>query len=153
MTADLVLDIKNGTGEGPVWVPEVQALWWTDITASILHCLVPATGKHETFAAPARVGCFALRRDGSLLIAMENAIGTFDPASGHYTEMAVPEASVVGNRFNDGRCDRRGRFFVGSMYEPRGCEGGVLWRYDGGRHCTRMADGVTIANGLAWSSG
>ncbi len=151
MIADLVFDAKNRTGEGPVWDPLAQALWWTDIPAAAVHRYVPATGSHETIAAPARIGCFALHQNGSLLVAMEHAIGTFDPASGRYMELAVPEAGMSGNRFNDGRCDRRGRFFAGSMYEPRGREGGILWRYDGANRCTRVADGITVANGLAWS--
>ena len=151
MTADLVLDIKNETGEGPVWDPVAQALWWTDIPAATLHRLLPGSGKHDTFAAPGRVGSFALHRDGGLLLAIEHAFGKFEPATGRYTELAAPELGMTGNRFNDGRCDRRGRFYAGSMYEPRGREGGALWRYDGGAICTRVADGVTVANGLAWS--
>lgn len=82
---------------------------------------------------------------------MEHAFGTFDTVSGRYTELATPEIGADGNRFNDGRCDRRGRFFAGSMYEPRGRANGSLWRHDGDNRCTHIAGGVTVANGLAWS--
>ena len=150
-TADLLLDVRNRTGEGPVWDAGGRALWWTDIPTSQIHRLNTDTRAHVTFEAPQRVGCFALRPGGGLVVAMEHAFGYLAPETGVFTELACPEAGQTGNRFNDGRCDRRGRFFAGSMYEPRGRETGVLWRLDASGSVTRMAGGVTVANGLAWS--
>lgn len=151
MRAELLIDVKDQTGEGPVWDGARGVLWWTDIPGARVHRWDAASGRRETFAMPGRVGCLAVRADGRLLVAMEHAFGVFDPSDQSYRAIAEPEAGMTGNRFNDGRCDRRGRFFAGSMYEPRGRETGCLWRYDGGGRATRIAGDVTIANGLAWS--
>ncbi len=82
---------------------------------------------------------------------MEHDIGFFDPERGTFETRATPEAGEADNRFNDGRCDRRGRFFAGSMHEPRTRDAGVLWRFDTLGVATAIAGGVTVANGLAWS--
>jgi sugar lactone lactonase YvrE len=63
----------------------------------------------------------------------------------------VPEADRPGNRYNDGRCERRGRFLPGSMSVDRGWPSGVLYRVDPDRRVSEIASGVTVANGLAWS--
>jgi sugar lactone lactonase YvrE len=55
------------------------------------------------------------------------------------------------HRFNDGRCDRQGRFFAGTMNERRDAASGVLYRVDAGGALVAIAGGVTISNGLAWS--
>ena len=151
VTADLVLDVKDMTGEGPVWSMSDATLWWTDVNGRRLHRYVPASRTHDTFPMPARVGCFAMRTSGGIVCAMEHAIGFADPVTGRYEAAAAPEDGRTGNRFNDGRCDPRGRFFAGSMNEVAGGATGTLWRFDPDRAVTPIVAGISISNGLAWS--
>jgi sugar lactone lactonase YvrE len=151
LKADLVLDVKDQTGECPTWVAEEAALWWTDINGSRLHRYEPGSGRRETFRTEARVGCFAVRRGGGLVVAMEHTLGLLDPRKGALQTLASVETELPRNRFNDGRCDRRGRLFAGTMNEARDGAKGALWRLEAGRAPERVADGVAIANGLAWS--
>lgn len=152
-TADLVLDAQDTTGEGPVWCPRTALLWWTDIPGKRLHRLDPASGAHEVFATPGRVGCFALREQGDgLLVAMDHAIGILQPETGRFTQLVEVETDKDKNRFNDGRCDRRGRLFAGTMTSGTDAPAdGALWRYTSPDDCVRVADGVGVANGLAFS--
>jgi L-arabinonolactonase len=150
-SADLVLEARDGVGEGPVWDGARSCLWWVDIEGRRLHSYEPDGGRHVAVATPGRVGSFALRKDGGLVAAMEHALGLLDPATGAFSALAEPEADRVGNRFNDGRCDRRGRFLAGSMSLDQSWPGGALWRLDPDRRVAEVASGVTIANGLAWS--
>ena len=55
------------------------------------------------------------------------------------------------HRFNDGRCDRQGRFFVGSMNEKRDADTAALYRLDADRSFHELFGDMTISNGLAWS--
>lgn len=151
MTPDLVLDAKADCGEGPVWDGATGRLWWTDIPARAVHCFDPATGHDETWAMPGRVGCFALAETGGLLVAMEHGFCRFDPATGELTTIAEPEADRAENRFNDGRCDRRGRFLASSMHEPRTTPLGALWQLEAARGVRLMADNALVGNGLAFS--
>ena len=82
---------------------------------------------------------------------MERGIGFADPASCRYDAIAEPERDRAGNRFNDGRCDARGRFFAGSMNDAEGAATGALWRLDPDRALTSIFSNITVSDGLAWS--
>jgi L-arabinonolactonase len=151
LSAELVLDARNETGEGPVWDEQGQCLWWTDIPGKHLHRLDPAKSEHSSFAMPGRVGCFALRETGGLILAMEQGFATFEPETGAIEQLAEPERGLAHHRFNDGRCDRSGRFLAGSMNMARNGATGQLWRLEPDGAATRLAGGVTVANGLAFS--
>jgi sugar lactone lactonase YvrE len=150
-TADLVLDARDGTGECPVWDDQARALWWTDIPGRRLHRLDVTTGAYQTYAMPGRVGAFALRRSGGLVLAMERGFSTFDPETGSVANLAQPEAHLENHRMNDGRCDRAGRFLAGSMNLDRSGPTGVLWRLDASGEAARVTDGAIVSNGLAFS--
>jgi sugar lactone lactonase YvrE len=146
-----VLDAKAETGESPVWVPEEQALYWTDIPAKTLNRFDPKTGKNQVWPMPEEVGSFALRGGGGLVAALRSGFAFIDLDGGRIERLADPEADQPKNRFNDGRCDRQGRFWAGTMNEPRDARSGALWRLDPDLSHHRMADDVMVANGLAFS--
>lgn len=150
-TADLVLDCRDETGECPLWDPVEQVLWWVDINGCRLHRWHPESRRHTTVATPARVGSFALRAAGGMVAAMEHAIGWLDPATGAFAALAEPEAGRTDHRFNDGRCDPRGRFLAGSMNLALAAPTGTLWRLDARLRLAEVAGHATVANGLAWS--
>lgn len=151
LTAELLLDARNETGEGPVWDGGARCLWWTDIPARRLHRFTPANHEHRSYEMPGRVGCFALRDAGGMILAMEQGFATFDPKTGAVAKLQEPEAGLADHRFNDGRCDPAGRFLAGSMNMARTAASGQLWRLDPDGAHMRVAGGVTIANGLAFS--
>jgi sugar lactone lactonase YvrE len=146
-----VLDAKAQTGESPVWVPEEQALYWTDIPGKTLNRFDPATGANRVWPMPEEVGSFALREGGGLIAALRSGFALIDLERGQIERLIDPEADRPENRFNDGRCDRQGRFWAGSMNEPRDARSGALYRLDSDHRCQRMADDVMVANGLAFS--
>ena len=153
MTAiECVVDAKATLGEGPLWDPRDKVLWWLDIKAPAIHCYDPATKEDRVWRAPEDVGCVAVRERGGLVVAMRNGLSFFDPASGRFDPILDPESDIPDNRFNDGKPDRQGRFWPGSMYEgnsPR--PSGSLYRLDANLSCRRMVTGITCSNGLAWS--
>lgn len=151
MTPDLLLDAHAECGESPVFDATTGRLWWTDIPARRLHCTDPATGLDESFGAPGRIGCFALARTGGLVVAMEHGLARFWPEDGRLEVLAEPEADRPENRFNDGRCDHRGRFLASSMHEPRTIPQAALWQLDPGRGTRVLADHALVGNGLAFS--
>jgi sugar lactone lactonase YvrE len=146
-----VLDAKAQTGESPVWVAEEQALYWTDIPGKTLNRLDPASGDNRVWPMREEVGCFALREKGGLVAALRSGFAFIDLEGGGVEPIVDPEAHLPDQRFNDGRCDRQGRFWAGTMNEPRSARSGALYRLDADRRCTRMADDVMVANGLAFS--
>ncbi len=153
-TITCVLEAKALLGESTYWDTATQRLWWIDIYAKAIHRFDPATGHNDTFEAPEYLGCLAVRRRGGLVVSMASGFHFFDPDSGAFTAIADPEVHLAQTRFNDGKTDRQGRFWSGSMFEAEGetpKKIAALYRLDPDLSCHRMVTDVGCSNGLAWS--
>jgi sugar lactone lactonase YvrE len=137
-------------GEVPRWHAAEQALYWIDAFKPAVHRLDPASGKVESWTPPEKLGSFAPRKAGGLVIAGRNGFALYDPRSGHFARIADPEAGGSINILNDGRCDSRGRFWVGSMSRTIQNPTGTLYRLDRGR-VDALDNTIWVANGVAWS--
>ena len=137
-------------GEGTVWCPEEQALYWVDIKRPCVRRWTLATGDITSWTMPEHVGSLALRRDGGILVALRSSISFFDPATGAIEAQGWPTDHATDMRFNDGKCDRQGRFWAGTMSDGDRAPRGKLYRFDH-RGCVPMLDGIDIPNSLCWS--
>jgi sugar lactone lactonase YvrE len=147
----LIVDAKSRLGEVPVWDVREQALYWVDIEGRKLFRRDEASGavRHWTFAE--RIGSFALRQAGGLVCAFASGFAFFDPDSEAVEWIARPEAMIARNRFNDGKCDRAGRFWAGSMDDRLSEHTGTLFRLDPDRTVHRLDGAIGCSNSLAWS--
>jgi L-arabinonolactonase len=151
---ECVVDSNSLLGEGPVWDPKESVLWWLDIYGRKIHRFNPADGSNVTWNSPEELGCIGLRANGGLIVTRKTGFYFFDPATGQFEAIIDPEAHLPETRFNDGKTDRQGRFWAGTMFEVPGRETeyiGGLYRMDGDRSVHKMISGVSCANGLAWS--
>jgi sugar lactone lactonase YvrE len=154
MDITCVVDAKAELGEGTIWDPKAGVLWWIDIWSKLIHCYDPKTGKDDTWPAPEFLGCIGLRAKGGLVVTMVSGFYFFDPKTGAFEAIVDPEAHLADTRFNDGKPDRQGRFWSGSMFEAPGKQVefiGSLYRMDKDLSVHRMIEGVGCCNGLAWS--
>lgn len=138
-------------GESPVWDDRLQRLYWVDIREPAIRRLDPATGHISSWRMPDLVGSIALSDDGRLLVALPQFIAVFDTASGSMEPLVRPPELIPGHRFNDGRCDRQGRFWVGSMHNVTRAPEGVLYQLQGRGALMPMRGGICIPNSLAFS--
>jgi len=146
-----VLDVKARLGECALWnVPE-QSLYWVDIDAPSLNRFDPATGRNVAMPMPASIGCFAFRAGGGFVVALRDGVFFAGPSGRLERKVADAPYDPAHHRFNDGRCDRQGRFLAGTMNERRDASTAALWRLDPDLAFTRVLDDLTISNGLAWS--
>ena len=122
MSAELVLDARNATGESPVWRASEQALYWADIPRGVLHRWLAGQLQHTQWQLPQMLACMAAwNGDGQRWVAgLEDGIYEVVAKEGVETAQIRPLAAVQhalpGMRFNDGRCDRQGRFVAGTMF-------------------------------------
>jgi sugar lactone lactonase YvrE len=137
-------------GESPMWHPQQQRLYYCDIPGRKLHRFDPLSQALEHWDFDTEVASIAPMQGGALLLAARDGLWSFDPASGARTLLAEPPYEPAKERFNDGKCDPQGRFWVGTIYEPRDPPLASLHCYSAGT-LRRMADGITVSNGLAWS--
>jgi L-arabinonolactonase len=100
---------------------------------------------------PEAIGSFALREAGGALVALRSGLHLLDLRSGALDLFCAVEPDRPDNRLNDGRCDRRGRFWVGSMHDRLRAPTGALYRVDPDRTSQRVLDGITVPNSLSWS--
>jgi len=151
MSFDVLVDCSNVLGESPLWCMRRQKLFWVDIRApALLSCDADGANLHTT-AMPEAIGSFAFRSDDTLVTAMKSGLYDFDPATGHHTLIAAPDASLPDHRFNEGKCDPRGRFWAGTMNDVVREPTGSLFRLDRDRRCDRVLGGIAVPNSLAWS--
>jgi len=143
-------EIINRLGEGPVWCPQQQALFWVDISSPAVHRYRPDTGAVATWSMPEYVGSLALC-DGGVLVALASAMTVFNPAAGAFKAVAQAKHATPDLRFNDGKCDRQGRFWVGSMTTGDRAPVGKLYRLDADGTFTAVLERITIPNSLCWS--
>jgi sugar lactone lactonase YvrE len=138
-------------GESPVWCGREQALYWVDVRAPAVRRYDDETGKIQSWAMPEMAGSLAVRESGGLIVALATALVFFDPKTGTIERIAEPEAHVPQRRFNDGKCDRQGRFWAGTMDDiTRGPEG-TMYRLDADRRCVPIFNGIRAPNSIAWS--
>ncbi|HWD19560.1 MAG TPA: SMP-30/gluconolactonase/LRE family protein [Verrucomicrobiae bacterium] len=142
MRAELVCDGKHELAEGPVW--HKGALWWVNINAGELHRL------GEKRQVRPSLGCAAPCADGRWLCGAGGELGFYDWQSARWETIAVVEQETR-NRFNDGKCDPAGRFWVGSMSRKQEAATGGLYVMDGALRPKRVLTERMISNGLAWS--
>lgn len=146
-----VLAAGDLLGEGPVWSASEQALYRVDIKRPALHRWSPESGEVRDWALPADVGSFALRSGGGAVVALRTGLHLMDLDTGAVTPVCDPEEGLPENRFNDGKCDRRGRFWAGTMRDDESAPAGSLYRLDADHTCTRMRSGIICSNGIGWS--
>jgi len=144
-----VADTQAVLGEGPVWVEREQALYWVDIQSSKVFRLHDGDVRH--WQTPMRVCSLAPRAKGGFVAGTEDGIFFVDLDSGRFEPIADPEADRPGNRFNDGKVDRAGRFWAGTMDDQEREAAGTLYRLDADLRCLAIDDGYRITNGPAFS--
>ena len=143
----------NTLGETPLWSATEQALYWIDCNEHALMRWAPGAPSADRWPMPDRIGGIALAPRG-LIVVLARAIHHFDPASGAL-ELIATTPLPAHVPLHECRCDRQGRLWVGgidSTFSPdnRTPGGGAYMRLEGDR-LVRVIEGVTIANGMAFS--
>jgi len=151
----LVADARAALGEGPLWCPDRQCLFWVDIPAGAVHRFDPATG--EDTVLPGDVGepvaCLARRGSGGYLLATASRVMAFDGERiDAGAEVARPIAGRPGTRLNDGKVDPAGRFWIGSNDEPEEVPRGHLFRIDPDATVSEIDGPFVVSNGPAFSA-
>jgi L-arabinonolactonase len=148
-----ILNVSNILGEGILWDSRRAVLWWTDIPGQRLHRYDWVHGTMQIFDTPERVGSFGLvEASEKLIAAFASGIALYDVRQQSVDWLRLPEALHPGIRFNDGRVDRCGRFWSGTMVERNQLvASGCLYSIDATGEARCHVRGVRIANGLCFS--
>ncbi|MDT0596068.1 SMP-30/gluconolactonase/LRE family protein [Glaciecola petra] len=156
------IECQNTLGENVLWHTSEQVLYWTDIQEKELYMWNAESGRTSSISLPFRMTSFAFTANiGVLLAAFEQGIGLYNIQNGELNWLSSPESNNEHTRFNDGKCDTQGRYWVGSMVENGNynkldesekaalyclkCEGANKYK------SKRVLSGLHISNGLAFN--
>lgn len=146
-----VLPHRFELGEGPVWDDRTGNLLWVDILGGTVQEFNVATGKHREVDTGSLVGAVALCGNGHLLAALDTRLEFIHRQSGRRKLLTALEGVSPGIRFNDGKCDPAGRFWIGTMPLSEDRPEGALYCLGADGQYREQLRGVTISNGLAWN--
>ena len=147
--AELALDAKAKLGEGALWQPDQQRLYWIDIKSKELHFYDPITGNDEKYLLPNEPGTVVPLKNGNCMLAFCNGIFEWNKTTEKLTFFAENPEQAIGSRYNDGKCDPSGRLWVGTYAdEKKQC---ALYRVNGDGSVKKMVEDVVCSNGIVWS--
>jgi sugar lactone lactonase YvrE len=138
-------------GESPFWHPQEQMLYWADIAGCKLHRLNPFMGDVETWGMPSEPGCFAPAKRGGFIIALRDRIVGATAWGADLRTLRSLDHDTATTRANDGKCDAAGRFWAGTMFEPRTANEAKLWSYSPSEGLQLKQGNAVVANCLAFS--
>ena len=153
-----VLAAQALNGERPAWDAARKRLFWVDVREPALHEFDPVTGTDRHWTMPAWIGCYALTDTGAW-VALRTGLFNLDFETGALAFLAPPPFDPARFMFNEGDCDRQGRFWAGPMYEKLAPEDArqtaskrlPFWRFEAGVWHAGTSP-VQTANSLAWSA-
>jgi len=153
---ECVLECGNHLGEGPVWDVDEGCLYWVDGTGRrvgnpSIWRMDPRTGNTRNWSLGHDVGAMALRKNGGAVLALADGFYFYDFTASQLDLIAHVDADQPRTRLNDGKCDRRGRFFAGGMDDKEELAMCGLWRLDPDLRVTKVDQGIICTNGPCWS--
>jgi sugar lactone lactonase YvrE len=155
MSAELVIDVRNSIGEGPVWDGAKDQLLWTDIPTGVIYSSSPSNEKlwpiARTWKFDRPVSVVVPTASGGLVAAVGMDILEIQE-EGTTSVLAHLDRDPAVVRFNDGKCDPQGRLWVGTLsLNGQWGAGAALYRLDADGTLTTMIEDVALSNGLGWS--
>ena len=148
---DAACDATMTVGESPLWAPDEKALYWVDIEGFAIHRLCTASGLHEQWKVDSEASSLARAARGGLMVAQRRGFSHFDPDTGELKLVAEAPFDQSTTRFNDGKCDAAGRFWCGTIYEPRDKPAAEMYVLERGRIRKVWSGGMVNSNGLGFS--
>ena len=150
ITAEPVFRCRSTLGEGSVWDHEQSCLYWVDIYEDKVFRFDPRRRANVAYDVGTNVGTVVVAQGGNLLLALRHELAWLDPETGRICPLVAPAPPVAGIRFNDGKCDPEGRFWVGTMSEADAAGVGILYCVEPDLSMSVKLTGLTISNGLVW---
>jgi sugar lactone lactonase YvrE len=151
ITVSVAVDHVDILGESPCWHAEDQCLYWVDAFAPAIRRLDPSSGSVNSVAMPADIGSFVFARDGSVVAGMRTGFNRVVLATGAVQPIVNPLPRDLRLMLNDGKCDRRGRYWCASVHSDFVGRQAELYRLDPDLTARRIASGFIIGNGIAFS--
>lgn len=151
--ANLLLHTPAQLGEGAIWDSQTQLLYWVDINGKTVNIYNPTEKTNTCFNVFKRPGTVIPIDSENVLVALEDGLVTLNIKTGKIVyQLQTPQFETNSLRFNDGKCDKNGRFWVGTMDLNAKKEAGVLYSLQNNFILKPEVSKTTISNGITWNA-
>ena len=150
MDIKIAANTNDILGEGVIWNHKENALYWVDAFAPAIRRLDYYTNKIESWDTKEIIGSLVFDKNGKIIAGTESGFVCISLNPWQKDILINPQKND-GIIFNDGKCDRKGRYFVGTMHKDFIDNEGILWQLDKDLNCRKIDDNITVSNGLAFS--
>jgi sugar lactone lactonase YvrE len=148
---ELMVESEAELGEGPSWDDRSNLLYWVDIQGGDVHVYQPDNGADTVIHVGGYVSSVVPNKSGSVVITLQHGFYSLDFKTKTIACLSEVEKDIASNRFNDGKCDARGRFWAGTMNMKESEPTGFLYVLANDYSVRKVLSGITISNGLGWS--
>jgi sugar lactone lactonase YvrE len=149
---EILSDKKAILGECPVWDSEKELLYWVDVIGKKIFTINIENSIQQAIDLDIFPGCIVLTKNREFIIASENGIFIFSNDNLILKKLCDPEKDLISNRFNDGKCDALGRFWVGTTSNYEEDKVGSLYCFEKSMRYRKVLGGIIVSNGIAWSN-
>lgn len=147
-------------GESPLWHPIEKVLYWVDILGKKLHRLNINTHHHDVWLMPTDISCIAPNKNGGIIAGFKHGVAILNPITNTINYLDVlSEKAAADSVFNDGHCDRQGRFWLGTKAAGEvGAKDilkipptGAVYRFGAEKKLQEQVGNYIVTNGLVFS--
>ena len=148
----ILAKVENLIGEGPTLSHDGTSVLWVDICRPCVFSYSLKTGELTRYQQKEMITAVSDTPNG-LLVAGLSGIKLIDlEANKTKRTLCDPESHIPTNRYNDGKVDAKGRFWIGSLAFNLERGAGALYRVEPGGRSFMAESNLTLPNGLAWSN-
>ena len=147
----VVHDQRMTVGECPLWHHGEGRLFWVDIDACTVHAVTPTSGAHQSWVLVSEPSALAIHAGGGLAVATRQGVLHLDTASGNTRMIAAAPYDTALVRFNVGGVDPAGRFWIGTLFEPRNAQAAEMYCLERGQLKRVWSGGMMNSNGLGFA--
>ncbi|WPR74502.1 SMP-30/gluconolactonase/LRE family protein [Algoriphagus sp. NG3] len=139
-------------GESPYWSSFRQSFFWVDIENGKLFEYSLSSGLTNIKSFPHRLTLILEGRENELILALDRKIASYDLETENLKWLAEVEHDLSLNRFNDGKCDAKGRLWIGTLSTKFTEGSAALYRVGKDLNPEKQLDNLSISNGIAWTA-
>jgi len=150
ISVECAWSLQAELGEGPIWSPREDAVWFVDIKKDRIHRYEIASGRKRSYETPPSPSFMVAEEGATFVVGLQSGLHRFDPKTGDFAMLVAVEPERPGNRLNDGALDPRGRLWFGSMDNGEKEKSGSLFRLDPAGPVV-VDTGYAITNGPCFS--
>ncbi|WP_162555823.1 SMP-30/gluconolactonase/LRE family protein [Reichenbachiella versicolor] len=150
--AEVFLEEQNKLGEGAIWNYKTNQLWYIDILNGLFKTISLDHSNGATYNMEQHIGTVVPTDQGNAVVALRDGVYQYSLKEKQSTLMTSPDQGIEDIRFNDGKCDPSGRFWVGSIVSKKRAGEASLYRVESKGETTRVLDSITCSNGIVWTS-